>query len=421
MLRAARTPLSVVASTPGLTIVSIALSLTLALSAAASLSAQDLAVRDASVYTTPDAPVQSHATVLIRGGRVVAVGKNIAIPPGAAVLPCNQCVVFAGFWNVHVHFTGAMWDSAARRPAPALTRAMQDMVTHSGFTTVVDLASDPVNTTALRRRIMSGEVLGPTIYTAGSGLYPPNGVPFYLADLPASVRARLPQPTSTATAIADVERNLAYGTDVVKLFTGSYLRPDSIVHMPPDVARAAVAQGHRHGQLIFAHPSDFEGGRIAMNAGVDVLAHAPDTFAAVDDSLIQAFVNHHMAMVPTLMLFSHNRNIARIREVVAHFRGDGGRLLFGTDTGFLTDYDLTEEYNQLSLTGLTFRDVLAMLTINPAVEFDVSSHAGLIVPGYDGDLTILSADPSTGDLRDFTRVLYTVRAGKVIFDGRNRM
>ena len=33
----------------------------------------------------------------------------------------------------------------------------------------------------------------------------------------------------------------------------------------------------------------------------------------------------------------------------------GGRLLFGTDTGFLTDYDMSEEYRQLELAGLSFR------------------------------------------------------------------
>src|ERR1017187_8564049 len=40
--------------------------------------------------------------------------------------------------------------------------------------------------------------------------------------------------------------------------------------------------------------------------------------------------------------------------------------LFGTDTGFLTDYDVKEEYRQLELAGLSFHDVLAMLTTSPA-------------------------------------------------------
>ncbi|HEY6374973.1 MAG TPA: amidohydrolase family protein, partial [Edaphobacter sp.] len=72
-------------------------------------------------------------------------------------------------------------------------------------------------------------------------------------------------------------------------------------------------------------------------------------------------------------------------------------LLFGTDTGFLTDYDMTEEYRQLYLAGLSYRDVLAMLTTAPAQHFHVSDHEGLIALGMSGDLTILSSDPASSD------------------------
>ena len=206
------------------------------------------------------------------------------------------------------------------------------------------------------------------------------------------------------------------GTDIVKLFVGSYHSPDDIIHMPVDIARAAVAEGHRHGQLVFAHPSDLEGVRVAMESGVDVLAHAPSKVDGVDDALLKTMVDHHMAMIPTLKLFSGSNHIERIREIVARFHGMGGTLLFGTDTGFLTDYDVKEEYRQLGMAGLSFQDVLAMLTTAPAAKFKVSAHSGTIRPGNDGDLTILLADPAAGDLQDFSRVAYTIRAGRVIFD-----
>jgi imidazolonepropionase-like amidohydrolase len=149
---------------------------------------------------------------------------------------------------------------------------------------------------------------------------------------------------------------------------------------------------------------------------VDVLAHAPDTVGGVDDALVKEMVARHMAMIPTLKLFSGSGHIDRIRDIVMQFHIAGGRLLFGTDTGFLTDYDMSEEYRQLELAGLSFRDVLSMLTTNPAAEFNVSSHAGSVRLGGDGDLTVLSADPAVGDLRNFAHVLYAIRAGRVIFE-----
>ena len=381
-------------------------------------AAQDLVMRDAKVYASPNAPPVAHATVLILAGKIVAIGSNVHVPAGTASLPCGGCTVYAGFWNAHVHFTGSQWDGAATQSASDLTRDMQAMLTHSGFTTVVDVSSDPGNTVPLRRRVESGDVAGPNIYTSGFGLYPPHGIPFYLDDLPEKLLAKLPQPDSPAAAIQAVRSNQAQGSDVVKLFTGSYLSPDNITHMPLEVARAAARAGHDRQQLVFAHPSDFEGLRIAMESGVDVLAHAPSKVDGIDDALIKAMVDRHMAMIPTLKLFSGSNHIARIREIVARFRAVGGTLLFGTDTGFLTDYDVSEEYHQLELAGLTFRDVLSMLTINPVEEFHLESHAGQLRVGYDGDITVLAEDPSGGDLRKFAHVLYAVRAGRVIFGAR---
>jgi hypothetical protein len=70
-----------------------------------------------------------------------------------------------------------------------------------------------------------------------------------------------------------VEKELAGGADIVKLFTGSWATPRSIVLMPLEVAKAAAEAGHRRGKLVFAHPSNSPGARVAIEAGVDVLAH----------------------------------------------------------------------------------------------------------------------------------------------------
>jgi len=382
--------------------------------------AQNIAVVDATVYTSPDAAALNHATVLILDGKVSVYGSSVAVPKGIRILPCKGCAVFAGFWNCHVHFTGPQWIGSAQLPANRLTQQMREMLTHSGFTTVVDTASDPGNTVALRSRIESGEVSGPHIYTAGAGLYPPHGIPYYLSDLPQAVRDSLPQPLTPGEAAAAVETNQALGTDIVKLFTGSYVSPGHIVDMPIANARAAVEVGHRHHQLVFAHPSDLGGVRVAIDAGVDVLAHAPDTVEGVDDALLKEMVDRHMAMIPTLKLFSGESHIARIREIVARFHALGGQLIFGTDTGFLTDYNVAEEYRQLALAGLSFRDALAMLTTAPAQRFGVEPKKGRIEPEAEGDITILASDPAKGRLEDFANVIYTVRAGRVIFEAAPR-
>jgi imidazolonepropionase-like amidohydrolase len=382
--------------------------------------AQNIAVANATVYTAPHAAARRHTTVLILNGKIGAIGSLVRVPAGTRMLPCKGCVVFAGFWNCHVHFAGDQWTGAAHLPASRLILQMQEMLTHSGFTTVVDTASDTENTIALRRRVDTGEVPGPRIYTAGLALYPPGGIPFYLADLPATLRAKLLQPSTPSAATQAVEHNVELGTDIVKLFTGSYVSSDHVVHMPIENAKAAVAAAQRHGLLVFSHPSDLEGVRVAIESGVDVLAHAPDTVSGVDDALLSEMVERRMAMIPTLKLFSGSNHIASIREIVARFHALGGVLMFGTDTGFLTDYSVAEEYRQLALAGLSFREVLAMLTTAPANRFRVLPQEGRIQLGANGDLTILGSDPADGKMEDFANVLYTIRAGKVIFDAGPR-
>jgi imidazolonepropionase-like amidohydrolase len=381
--------------------------------ASLNLWAQDLAVVGAKVYASPTAEPVANTTILIRGGKIVSVGQHLKVPQGVETLECAKCVVFAGFWNTHVHFTEPKWMDASSQPAEKLTRQLQQMVTLSGFTTVVDTASDPENTVALRRRVEANEVLGPHIYTAGAGMYPPHSIPFYLKNLPPEILAHLPQPSTPEEARAVVEENIAAGSDIVKLFTGSIVAPGHVVPMPLAIVTAAAAEGHKHGQLVFAHTSNLAGTLVAMEGGVDVLAHAPESVDGIDDSLLHQMVARRMAMIPTLKLFSGDSNIAAIRSEVFKFHRFGGDLMFGTDTGFLTDYDMKEEYRQLALAGLSYRDVLAMLTTAPAQRFRVADQEGRVTVGMKGDLTVLSADPASDPLA-FTRVLFAIRGGRVI-------
>jgi imidazolonepropionase-like amidohydrolase len=92
----------------------------------------------------------------------------------------------------------------------------------------------------------------------------------------------------------------------------------------------------------------------------------------------------------------------------------GGQLLFGTDVGFIKQFDTTREYQFLAQAGLGTADILRMLTTAPAERLGVARTRGRVAPGMVGDLTILAADPA-GDPTAFARVRYTIRGGHVIF------
>ena len=379
-----------------------------------------VAVEHATVYVSPDAAPLRDATVVARDGRIVAVGAGVAAPAGATMLPCNGCVVTAGFWNAHVHLTEPKWLNSEWKPAAVLNRQIVDMFTSRGFTTVVDVGSDLRVTVPLRRRIEAGELLGPKIYTAGGALYPPGGIPFYLKDtLPKYLLPLLAEPSTPAEAERDVRRNIADGADVLKLFTGSLDTPHTVLPMPQAIAEAAVRVAHGKGQLVFAHPSDLEGTEVAIRSGVDVLAHAPSMTRGVDAGVLGEMVGRGMSMVPTLKMFGTTVTmdpgfLGPVEEEVRVFRGLGGRLMFGTDVGYMTDYTTEDEFRYLAASGLNAMDMLRMLTTGPAERFKVAGEKGTVEVGKVADLVVLDGDPAA-DVLAFSRVRATVRGGVVVF------
>ena len=397
---------------------------------ACALGGDAAVLRGAKVYTTPDADPVINGVVVIRDGRIAAVGPKEAVPPpaGAKGSNCDGGVITAGFQNSHVHFTESKWDKAADQDAKQLSANLTAMLNRYGFTTVVDTASDIVNTVALRARIERGELRGPRILTAGWALYPPNGIPFYLDSLPPDMLKQLRQPATPDAAIANVRENIKQGADVTKLFVATPQADNSIRYMPKEVVAAAVAETHRRSRLVFAHPTNVEGIRAAMAAGVDVLAHTTlgNQKLLWEPDLVQEMITHDVAVVPTLKLWQYEMTKAHAPErIIALAVGDtlqqlqafseaGGQVLFGTDVGYMTDYDPTDEYVLMLKAGLTSMQILASLTTAPAARFKEDGRRGRVAVGMDADLVVLDADP-VPDVRNFARVRCVFRHGVPIY------
>jgi imidazolonepropionase-like amidohydrolase len=370
----------------------------------------DLVVRNAALVHAPGAVPVPGTTIVIRDG-LISDGPAAA---GGRELDAAGAVVTAGFWNCHVHLTEPTWSGAARKPAVQLQSALDDMFNGRGFTTVVDLGSNPLDTVAVRRRIEAGELLGPRIRTAGTGIYPGGGLPFYIRDgTPRLIQALTPTPRTRAGAAAASALNRRFGAEVVKLFTGSYIEPGTVKPMAPAIARTAVRIARRHGLPVFAHTSDRAGLRVALDAGVDVIAHVPDTTEGTAPLLREA-ADLGRWLVPTLDMFAQTvtrdpaAHIDPIHASLNLFREGGGRLLFGTDAGYLPDHDPSGEFAALHACGLGVDDVLAMLTTRPATAFGTGT--GTIAPGQPGDLVLLDKLAAVTDL---AAVRTTIRAGQV--------
>jgi imidazolonepropionase-like amidohydrolase len=391
--------------------------LAIAALASSGADAQALALVGARVYPSPTAAPLDDATIVTSGGVIAAIGKrgDVQIPEGSRIIDCTGKTVVAGFWNSHVHFTEPAWNNAANAPAGALETHMREMLTRWGFTTVWDLGSNPFDSLPLRRRITAGEVAGPSIFLAG-GIFPEHGHPVYLPP-----DMRLPE-AATPDQAAQMARNaLQIGLDGVKLFTGSFMGVDKpVVNMAPAIAKAAVDIAHAQGKPVFAHPQNRAGVDAVIAAGVDVMAHTIPSEPGYTPEELAQFKSQGTALIPTLSLFTTIAAPAFIIEQLVQsgvsqlktFSQNGGRVLFGTDVGYINIYDTSLEF-ELMHRALSEREVLASLTTNPASYFK-AARKGRVEMGFDADLVVLDRDP-IADVRNLAGVAYTIRAGGVIY------
>lgn len=400
--------------------------LVLAARATAGGPSGDVALVNGKVYPTPQAAPILDAVVLVHDGKIVAVGKDndVQIPKSAFIVECGGRVITAGFWNSHVHFTEDAWHDAATAPAAMLEEHMQTMLTKWGDTTVFDIGSFPQDTLAIRRRVESGELAGPKIYTTAGSIFPKDGIPVYIPPQLASV-LKQQEAATPADATRLAQQSLAMGGDGIKLFTGAIMGHGKVTPMPVDIVRAAVQVAHAAGKPVFAHSSNHVGTDNGLAGGVDILAHTiPMQYDWTTDEL-QRMKEQHVALIPTLSLFpdevrkdggSEAAKVAILKSAVAQLKSyfdRGGAILFGTDVGYTQLYDTSSEYEYMARAGMNWRDILASLTTNPAAFFK-AGKTGKVVTGYDADLVVLAADPAT-DVRNFAKVEYTIRAGKIIY------
>lgn len=387
------------------------------------------ALRGVKLYPAPDAPPVDDGVVLVREGRIVGVGTRDAVPRGVAPLApgCDGGVVVAGFQNSHVHLNGAVFANARTAKAATLQDGLTALLTRYGFTTAFDIASDRDNTLALRQRMDQGELKGPRLLTAGLPLFPPQGLPVYLDHFDPAFLAKLPQPASVAAALAMVRQNLDAGAEATKLFLVTPQRNRPPQRMAADIAEAAAAETHRRGHLVFAHPTDLDGVRAALRAGVDVLAHPPlGVPGPWPTELLDALRAAGVHMVPTLKLLRYELAKEQVPPAQAgpvlqdsvrefgRFAAAGGKVLFGTDVDYMEDSDPTEEYELLAQAGLRPMQILASLTTTPAERWDEASRRGRLMPGMDADIVVLDGDPAQS-VRHFANVKCALRGGRVIF------
>ena len=362
--------------------------------------------------------LRDHA-VRVRDGVIDWVGPAEEVPAEAGFRTVDGAggYLLPGLTDFHVHLG----------PPDEL-----DLYLYNGVTTVVNLSGSPRHL-ELREAVRSGDLRGPTIYTAGPTIDgdPPRNPRFVPIGTPERARE-------------EVRRQVEAGYDLLKIY-------DLI---SPENYRAAVAAAKEAGlpvaghipkalgledvvgeQQLIAHAEEFFYTFFAFEADASRLPEAARLVAATETAVcpntgfIRAIIEQaedietvlarpELRFLPPSTLASwqpeSNRYVGRSAEwlarnqrmypflnlLTAELHGAGVPLLSGSDAavaGAAPGFSLHSELRELDEIGLSPFEALRTVTSNSgewiAKWLDEPAPPGLVAPGSRGDLLLLGSNP----------------------------
>ncbi len=415
--------------------------------------AGDLVIADVAVVDVVAGRVVPEQTVVVRGDRIVAVAPAAAIEASAASTRVDGRGKFLlpGLADMHVH----TWSDADL-----------PMFLAAGVTTVRNMFGSPTDLEK-RARIAAGELVGPTLVTAGPIV---DGEP---PMWPGSTVVTTPE-----QAVRAVAEQKAAGYDFVKVYSRLSLEAyDAIVaaaakdglavagHVPRAVPlEHALAAGqrsieHLEGYLeaiakdgatlkrvssyglylrqVLANADEAKIPGVATATAAASSWNCPtlvvlDRMARLDEPEALAAATRWLEYVPAELLQLWNpRNDFRIAKMTAEdfatgraatalrtriliaLVAAGGKLLVGTDTGnpfVVAGAALHDELELLVAAGIPRATVLRAATAGAAEFLGQAGVAGVVAVGARADLVLADSNPLDGPI--------TIPAAGLILRGR---
>jgi imidazolonepropionase-like amidohydrolase len=403
------------------------------------LVAQDaIAITGAVVIDGTGAP-PSRATVLVRGGRIAAVGADVAVPPEARVIRADGQTLLPGLFDLHTHLMASPIEGVAADWGKILKSYL-----YAGVTSVSDVGAFGEQLEPMRRLIAEG-LPAPKIRMAvrfsspgGHGAEGGRG-DFYTQ-----------QVQTPREAQAAVRRILVYKPDLLKIFSDGwrYGMAKDMTSMDQETLTALVAEGHKNGIPCVSHTVTLERAKMAARAGMDAIIHGIGD-APVDDELIRLFREHRTSYALTLAVFEAHvfpdgappllaelltpaavKNLSRsarpsaartkrwknLTYSVTALRDAGLPISCGTDAGMASTFHGYATHREIQLlvsAGLSPLEAITAATGNSARAVGVDGDRGTIAVGRAADLLLVEGSPHE-NIADLMRISHVFLNGKEI-------
>jgi imidazolonepropionase-like amidohydrolase len=403
-------------------------------------------IRAGKLIDTDAGAVLSNQIILIRGDKIAAVGKDIAIPAGATVIDLSNMTVLPGLIDCHTHLADGS-ENGSGDPLTYLKKSAAEIafesvpnaraMLESGFTTVRDVgAYRALNEVAMRDAIARGDIEGPRMFVAGAYVTITGGAGALTGAAPDII---LPLDLRYGEAnspweVRQVIRKLANnGVDLIKILSsGAVLEHGSNPNSQEftmEELQAAVDEANHFGLRVAAHAHSAQGIKNAINAGVASVEHASridnegialakkrGTYLVMDiydEECIEAAGK--AGAIPAEFL-AHDAELGQIqRDNFRKALQAGVKLAFGTDAGVCAYGTSGKQFAFMVKYGMTPMQAIQSATSAAADLLGHSDVLGSIRAGKFADIVAVEGDPTAAaaNVRLLENIPFVMKGGQI--------
>ena len=385
----------------------------------------DVLIRNATVLTMAQPGMLEHTDVLVRNGLIAQIGRGLGAPDGTTVVDATGAWVMPGIIDDHSHMAS---DGGINEDSLSITAQVRiedvlrgdDLTLYraaAGGVTTANVLHGSANTIGGQRAIIQMTYGVPA--TALQFDDYPRGIKFALGENVTRRRNRFPntrmgQEAVIRRALTEAQVYQAQWDD----YEAEVRQADRRLAPPRRDLRletlAGVLSGeilvHSHGYnadelfMLLQTLEEFGVRELTLEHALEAYKIAPEIVAFGNrGAFVSTFADNWAYKIEAYDAIPYN--VALITEA-------GGRAILNSDSGERVRRLYVDAAKMVRFGGLSYRQALETITLNPAMALRIDGYVGSIEVGKRADLALFNGHP----LNIYSRVFMTLVGGEVVFE-----